>query len=179
MRNLMFVASAIGLLAPTAAVSAPDDPGAVLRAAAEQCLHANAPRVTAATQTLTEAVSFLVEDLCVQQISRASQYQVSVKTLATLQANPPKPRFTTSADHPTLGSYEQQQNADAERQAVLVKELKVDPETGELVTPPGFDSTVALRATTGWIFEVVFAQAEFKAVAAESVLAAKESATKR
>jgi hypothetical protein len=181
MRTLGFVAAVTALLAPATAPAATDDPGAVLKAAAEQCLRSNAVRVTPATQTLTEAVSFLVEDLCATEIARSVEYRTSMKMLAAMQANPPKPQFTTSAAHPTLGAFEEQQNANADEQARLVKQLRVDSASGELITPPGFDPTFALRATTmfGPIFSVAFAQADFKAIAAQAVLEAKEAAARR
>jgi len=178
MRGLGWVALAAALLGPGAARAAPDDPGAALRSAAEQCLASNAARVSASTQTLTEAVSFLVDDLCAEQITHVSQYRTNMKTIAALQANPPQPQFTASAERPVLGAFEDQQNASAARQTELIKQLKVDPATGELITPPGFDSTLSLRSMAGSIFQISITQSEFKASAAKAVLAAKEAAAK-
>ena len=178
MRALGFVTLATALLGPGAALAAPQDPGAALRLAAAQCLRSNAVRATAATQTLTEAVSFLVDDLCANEIARSNTYQTSMKTLEEMQADPPKPKFTISAAHPALSDFEQQQNADAEHQAVLVKQAKVNPTTGELETPGDLDLTLRTKAMIGPMFEAVQAMAEFKSIAATAVLDAKE-ATKR
>jgi hypothetical protein len=175
-RALGFVTVAAVLLGPCVARASPDDPAATLRGAAEQCLRSNAARATAASQTLTEAVTFLVDDLCASEISRSNTYQASVKTLEAMQADPPKPKYTISATHPVLSDFEQQQNADSEHQAALVKQAKVNPTTGELDTPGDLDMSLRTRAMLGPMFGTLQSTAAFKSMAAKAVLDAKEAA---
>ncbi len=88
---------------------------------AEVCLRSQAPRAARAETSVKLAVDLLLEDLCGGEVDRASLYARNIDTLA---------RFTPQS----------------ERAAAGLSGARVDPETGEMVNPPGGDVTGALAA---------------------------------
>jgi hypothetical protein len=177
-RALVFAILAVSSLAPLTA-RADDNPGAALRGAAERCIRANAPRVEPVAKTLPEAVTFLVESLCAGEISRADAYARNEKLLARWLASPPSPAFKAPATGKPLSPYQQAESDNAARQAELLKQVKIDPRTGELDTPPDFEMTPKLTmGIVGAVFDIAYQDADFKSIAGEAVLAAAQAAAK-
>jgi hypothetical protein len=128
-------------------VAIADPAGDALAAKAEECIKSAAPKVAANSQSLTDAVNFLTNDLCGAEVQHATTYAQSLRSFEQLKA--------TEAPSQIVG-------------------IKIDPETGELNTPPGFSmplnmNTVmlnAFRATSGPALQL-------RSFAAKLVLAAK------
>jgi hypothetical protein len=124
-----------------------DAAGDTLSSKAEECIRTAAPRVASSSQNLSDAVSFLVNDLCGIEVQHANAYAQSLRSLEQLKA--------TSATNQLAG-------------------VTIDQKTGELNTPPGFSAPLntttlmlnALRASGG-------ASPLYRSIAAKAVLAAK------
>ncbi len=86
-----------------------DAAGDALSSKAEDCIRSAAPRVAASSQSLTDAVNFLVGDLCGTEVQHANAYAQSIRALDQLKA--------TSATNQLAG-------------------ITINPATGELNTPP-------------------------------------------
>ena len=117
-----------------------------LAAKARDCITAAAPKVVARAHDLTDAVNFLVNDLCSVEIQHANTYVQSQRALEQLQA--------TTASNQLNG-------------------VTIDPATGELKTPPGFTmplntTSIMLNAVRGMVDQI----AEFRSTAARAVLSA-------
>ena len=124
------------------------DPTAdALSAKAEECIKAAAPRVAANSQGLTDAVNFLVNDLCGVEIQHANTYSQSTRALEQLKA------VTASAQ---------------------LAGVTIDPATGELNTPPGFAAPLNTTNIMLNALRPIAGQAgQFRSVAAKAVLAAR------
>jgi hypothetical protein len=137
-----------GLMAVGLGGAASADPtGDALSAKAQECITSAAPKVVARSRDLTDAVNFLVADLCSVEIQHANAYAQSKQELEQLQA--------TAASTQLAG-------------------VTIDPNTGELKTPPGFTAplnttTIMLNAVRG----VAGQSADYRAVAARAVLSAE------
>jgi hypothetical protein len=124
-----------------------DPTGDALSAKARACITSAAPDVAARSHELTDAVNFLINDLCSVEIQHANAYAHNKKVLEQLQA--------TAASSQLVG-------------------VSIDPATGELTTPPGFEpsmnaTTIMLNALRG----IADQTADYRSVAAKAVLAAK------
>ena len=138
-----------GVVAASLGGAAKADPaGDALTATAEACIRASATKVAANSQNLSEAVNFLVNDLCGVEIQHANAYAQSLRSLDQLKA--------TTASTQLAG-------------------VTIDPATGELNTPPGFSP--ALNATNALMMSALRVAggqpAQYRAMAAKAVLAAK------
>lgn len=132
---------------PVAAPAPAAPPQAPVVAHAEVCLRAEAPRAARAEASVKLAVDLLLEDLCGGEVDRASLYARNIDALA---------HFTPQS----------------ERAAAGLSGARVDPETGELVNPPGGDVTGALAAN-GLAAGDAGVPPQMRRFAAELVLAAK------
>lgn len=136
-----------GLMAVGLGGAASADPtGDALSAQARECITSAAPKVAARSRDLTDAVDFLVTDLCSVEIDHANTYARSKQTLDQLQA--------TAASTQLAG-------------------VTIDPTTGELNTPPGFSppfnpTTMMLSA-----MRVGAQSADYRSLAAKAVLSAE------
>jgi hypothetical protein len=136
-----------GLFAVGLGVTAHADPTEdALSSKARDCITSAAPRVVVRAHDLTDAVNFLVNDLCSVEIQHANTYVQSKRTLEQLQA-------TTAANQ--------------------LSGVAIDPTTGELKTPPGFTmpldtSTIMLKALRG----ITDQFADYRSTAARAVLSA-------
>ena len=124
-----------------------DPTGDALSAKARDCITAAAPKVAARSHELTDAVNFLVNDLCVVEIQHFNTYAQSKRTLEQLQA--------TAASAQLAG-------------------ITIDADTGELNTPPGFTpppytTTLMLNSLRA----VTSPSSQFRSLAAKAVLAAE------
>jgi hypothetical protein len=90
-------------------------------AAAEQCLRADADTAARAEQSTKLGVDLLLQDLCGPEVDAASLYIRNVDALA---------RF----------------NPMSERGRAGLSTGRVDPETGQIVAPPGVDVSTAIEA---------------------------------
>ena len=123
-----------------------DAAGDALSAKAEACIREAAPKVAASSQSLSDAVTFLVNDLCGIEVQHANAYAQSLRSLEQLKA--------TAATTQLAG-------------------ITIDQTSGELTTPPGFvvplnTTSLMLNAMRG-----VAGQApQYRAIAANTALAA-------
>ena len=118
---------------------------------AEACIRAGAPAVAQANHGLTDAVDFLVDDLCGVEVQRALSYATSERTLDSWKT----------------------QVASAQLAGV-----SIDADTGELKTPPGFSPPFNVSNAMLDVFKgLEHRSATFKATAAKAILAARASAT--
>jgi hypothetical protein len=142
-RVLIAVLFAVGAGGATSA----DPVGDALSTKAQECITSAAARVAARSHDLTDAVSFLVNDLCSVEIQHANAYAQSKRALEQLQA--------TTASTQLAG-------------------ITIDPTTGELKTPPGFTmplntTTIMLNAMRGIADQL----ADYRSTAARAVLSAE------
>jgi hypothetical protein len=137
-----------GLIATSlGGVAKADSTGDALSSRAEECIRSAAPKVAANSQNLSEAVNFLVSDLCGIEVQHANTYEQSLRALDQLKA--------TSASTQLAG-------------------ITINPATGELNTPPGFaaplnTTTLMLNALRGGAGQAP----RYRSFAAQAVLAAK------
>jgi hypothetical protein len=117
---------------------------------AEACIRAGAPAVAQANHGLTDAVDFLVDDLCGVEVQRALSYATSERTLDSWKT----------------------QVASAQLAGV-----SIDADTGELKTPPGFSPPFNTNAMLDAFKGLEHRSATFKATAAKAILAARASST--
>ena len=159
--------------APT---SSPDPAEQHLRDQALACIRTHAAEVERLDERLTDAVDFLLSDLCRIEVGNHDRY-VSTTTLIAQMHN------TLSVDYPSLMANGHVDVATLQAQAMQLmqkerdawKDAKVDPQTGALIGPPGVtgvssdededdSSTTSADATH---------TDSFRAAAAEAVLAAR------
>jgi hypothetical protein len=144
MRAILLSCAATVLLAHPALA---DPAGGGLSAKAEACIRSEAPVVSRMTATLTDAVNFLISDLCGVEVSRAENFEANSRTVSQLQATMPAPALAG---------------------------VSVDPNTGDLKYPPGFSppigSTSALLSMRSFT-----PRPKFAAIAARAVLTAKSA----
>lgn len=134
------------LAASTTGMAKADAAGDALSARAEDCIRAAAPKVAASSQSLSDAVTFLVSDLCGVEVQHANAYAQSLRSLEQLKA--------TAATTQLAG-------------------VTIDQTTGELRTPPGF--AAPLNTTTLMLNAVRAAGGQppqYRSIAAKAVLAA-------
>ena len=136
-----------GLIAVGLAGAANADPiGDALAAKAQDCIAAAAPKVAARSRDLTDAVNFLVIDLCGVEIQHANAYDQSKKELEQLQA--------TTASSQLAG-------------------ITIDPATGELKTPPGFEPPINVSSVMLNAMRAAGQSSDYRSIAARAVLSAE------
>lgn len=146
MRLVLLACSAAILFAHPALA---DPAGDALNASADQCIRSQAPAVSRVTPNPTDAVTFLVNDLCGVEIQRATNYETNARMLIDLRANLPPSAITG---------------------------VSLDPASGELHTPPGFSPPIGVTTSMlSGMRNLLTPQARFRAVAAHAVLAAKSA----
>jgi hypothetical protein len=124
-----------------------DAAGDALSAKAEQCIQTSAAKVAASAQSLSDAVNFLVNDLCGVEVQHANAHAQSLRSLEQLKA--------TTAPSQLAG-------------------ITIDPATGELITPPGFAAPLNTGALMLNAMRVATGQPpQYRSIAARAVLAAK------
>lgn len=134
---------------PTVQPAAPLVP---VLARAGECLRTEAPQAARAETSVKLAVDLLLEDLCGGVVERAALYTHNTEALA---------RFTPQS----------------ERAAAGLNGARVDPETGEIVSPPASDVAGALTASG--VNADLTPPAALRRYAAELVLAAKAPEPKK
>lgn len=143
-----------GIVAAGIVSSAKADPaGDALSAKADECIRAAAPKISSMSQSLTETVNFLVEDLCVEEIKHADAYAGNIRLLEGWRA--------TTAGTQLIG-------------------ITVDPTSGELKTPPGFApplNTSAMMLNT--LRASLAPLARYRSLAAKAVLTARAQSSQR
>ena len=146
-----------GAAALTLAQAALADPaGEGFERAADDCIRGNATRVAAQSASLSDAVSFLVDDLCAPDIRHAEAYQRNVELLGVLRTR------------------------EGSKDAAAAGGAALDPKTGDLTIPGDIKGNGAIPLMlANWLGERVgagAAQARFRAVAAQAVLDARRPA---
>jgi hypothetical protein len=129
--------------APAAAPQGPPEPPVLARA--EQCLRANVERVVREEPSPKLAADFLLGDVCSDEVDAASLYVRNISALAHFNPESERGRAGLSVPH-------------------------VDPETGEIISPPHVDVSAAVAADAagrGGAFQIA---ANLRKYAAELVL---------
>ena len=139
-------ALAVAVAAAAVGVAHADPAADGLSAKAEACIRAAAPEVSRLTPNPSEAVTFLVGDLCAVEIQRAEAYAGNARTLAELQASMPP---------------------------AAVANVSLDPVTGELKTPSGFAIPMGVTGSLLSSLRNQNPRARYAAFAARAVLAAR------
>jgi hypothetical protein len=162
-RIAFFAAAAV--LAAASAASA-DPVGEHLTKAAEDCIRAAAPSVVARSQGLSDAVTFLVDDLCAAEVRHAEAYERNQRVLAVMGpslAKRPAPAAPAAAGTP------------APPPPAAPPAPMVNPETGDIVAPDLKGNAALPLLIANWLGGSVGsgdAHARFRALAAQAVLAA-------
>ncbi len=137
--------------------------GESLAKAAETCIRGQAPRVVGQSQSLEDAVNFLVDGLCAADIRHFEAYDRSSRLLAAV-----KPQGK-GGDTPAGG---------AAKALAMLALVTIDPETGDLAAPAGANSIMSTPLTiANWFgggFASTAAHARFRTLAAQAVLEARE-----
>ncbi len=171
------------LTAALAAQAAAADPvGDHLMAAAETCIRSGAPKVAAQTQGLSDAVSFLIDDLCAPDIRHLEAYDRNSRLLAVIHADLPKPKAASAA-----GSGDQAAPASGPAGAMkslgMLQAILIDPDTGDLTVPAGAKPSLSAPLMfANWFsggYASSAAHARLRSIAAQAVLAARETAPRR
>jgi len=153
------------MLQAAAGPAAPDSVLERLKTKAEACIQANAAAVERNDPNLTDAATFLTDDLCANEVEVFGQYR---SNLAVLENTRNVERFMNadnSANTP-------QMKAMIKQQVAAYQSARIDPDTGEIVYPP--DSPMA--ASRGWtIVPASPAAPEFRELAARALLQARQS----
>jgi hypothetical protein len=125
-----------------------DPAGDALFAKAADCIRANAGEVAAKSRDLMDATQFLVNGVCVVEISHVDNYAANLRTLTGWQAK----------------------NSSSQLAGV-----SLDPITGDLVTPPGF--SLPFDAGSSYLTDLHHSSPStaLRAIAAHAVLDAKPS----
>jgi hypothetical protein len=174
MMRLLLVTILVGTAFAGAAIADPITDG--LAAKADACIKARAPEVVAKAASINDAVNFLVSDLCAVQIRNYSAYSANSRLVADWRATLNR---TATAIGPTssMDSFDRRQLEDAQRSREQLTKIAVDPGTGDLNAPAGFDPPLEGGATMSALLRNLNSDAGFRAVAAEAVLAAKHPAS--
>jgi hypothetical protein len=171
MRQLLMMAFVAASVAGAARADAIEDG---LTKKADACIHDQAARVTGLSQTLNEAVGFLIDDLCAVQIQHAETYASSARMLADWRAAPIRTSIPVGVGGRPLNDFEKRLVEDASRTSDQLAQVTINPETGELNAPPGFAAPLNPSSLLTSALRVGLSpHARFKAVAAEAVLAAR------
>jgi hypothetical protein len=177
MRLFLMMAIAAASFAGAARADAVEDG---LTKKADACIRDQAERVSSLSQSLNEAVTFLVDDLCAVQIQHADAYVSSSRMLADWRAAPVRPTIPVGASGRPLNDFEKRLIEDAARTSDELAQVTINPETGELSTPPGFAPPLNPSSMLTSALRLGLApHARYKALAAEAVIAARGSAGRR
>jgi hypothetical protein len=168
MRALLLGLGLAALAAP--AIAGVDANLVALHAKAEGCISSHAVEVDRASNSLTEAVDFLVNDLCAPEISAVQKYRQNTRTIATMKG-------FTAAGYADIYDGDAKLNAMLKKQQASLRttyeKASVDPNTGEIRFPEG-DEASALYALADTPVDST-APAEFRATAARAILEARHA----
>jgi hypothetical protein len=173
MKALFAGALAAMTVGSVADAAQPDAAADALRAKAEACLRANAADAVRYSTSLVDAVDFLTENLCAPPISHLLRYRENTARLALWRGA--FPLEDTAEDRESRQSRE----AMAKMRSSMAK-VVIDPETGEIVVPPGEKAPYLASVT----FSIAgtskqAAPPELRAIAAQAVLDAKRTFSAR
>jgi hypothetical protein len=146
-----------------------------LDGAAYKCIDENAARVELYEPKLNDAVAFVVDSLCVQEVTAATRYRVSTEQLR--QRRKALVDYQDDPDKTKAENLREREKAAQERLAV--EKATIDADTGELRLdePPATSGESMLAAASEIVFSGTFLAAagspEFRAHAARAVLAAR------
>jgi hypothetical protein len=175
--RIVILAAALGLIAGQASAAGDDAAEAHLRDLALTCIRSHAADVERVEPSLTDSVSFLLDDLCSRELIAHDLFVQNSKLLAEMRS--PQSPFAALADmddeNPTKAMRDQTRQQ-AERTRAAWKSASVDPTSGELnfadpdaATGSGITMlTIASTRTAGNDPEGIF-----RAAAADAVLAAR------
>ncbi len=175
MRLIIFVAAA----AVIAGAAHADPTGERLNKTAEACIRDGAPKVAAQAQGLTDAVSFLIDDLCAQDIRHAEAYARNWGLMSVVQASLPKPKAASAGGDKDAATPAPSMAA---RSIAQLAAVTIDPDTGDLIVPGTKSPLSAPLMLANWFaggFANSATHARFRAVAADAVLAVREAAPER
>lgn len=169
----LFCAIALGgVLSATSALSAPP-PAAeeALARKAESCVKERAPEVARYAKSMTEAVDFLVDDLCAVSIGHYRAYRQSAAWLQTMTANS-SALVDQDDSQPTGHDAVRKMRENFAKLQAQWQATTIDADTGEMVQPAG--------ANQGNMFAIGISEqfgggkdGRFRSVAAAAVLEAK------
>jgi hypothetical protein len=168
---------AVASLAMFGGVARAQEPSgdAHVRARVEACIDEHAPDVERATTSLTDAVGFLVQNLCAVEVHRLNHYHDSASKLAAAR------KAAVDAADDIEGT--KKEIAEAKAALATYREaldrISVDPETGDITIPPApphVDVGPASPFSPGDFFDPI--SPDLRAVAARAVLNARLARTK-
>ncbi|HWA63980.1 MAG TPA: hypothetical protein VG939_21590 [Caulobacteraceae bacterium] len=141
-----------------------------IAARAIECLRAHASEVAAATPTLTDAVDFLMTDLCAEEVGRYKSYLTNASWLRLTQSPTVGVAIVDSGDAPSTPS---SRRSAAQWQATMAA-ATIDPDTAEIRLPPGAKMSLPV---TNWSEALrQDNDAYLRAVAAKAILEARKAA---
>lgn len=172
--RLVVVGVAASFLGCQAFAAEPDAAEEHLKALALDCVRGHATQVDRVSESLTDAATFLVDDLCSPQIATYQRYVINLQLVAQMQAS--SNSLNDLEDMASASKPEQTKlRAAMDRQVAYWRAVKVDPATGDIEPPPsGLNgdaavNNIAILANRG----AGEPPAVFRGAAAEAVLAAR------
>jgi hypothetical protein len=177
MALLAALATLVALSAASPATAA-DEASLRLDAKAEACIRENAASVERSEQSLSGAASFLLDYICVNQISISERYRANKLLLYSMQHRGDETSGWTLLS-PGVGMTDAQKaiQADIDIQRAAYKDASVDPDTGEIVfansakSSKGFYSAVLIADQNEGVVDSV----RFRAFAGQAILEARQS----
>ena len=174
MRRTIIASLAASAIAATCQAAPLDATGQAMLGKAETCIKSQAPAAAAVSKSPNDAVSFILEGLCAVEVQRFETYQRNLATLAGWRATPVKPVIAVDPAHPSPLDKTMLDQA-AQTTSDLAK-VTIDPETGDMVMPPGFRAPMDTATMMNALYRGAEQRARFQAVAASAVLAAEQAA---
>ena len=159
--------SSIVMLQAAAAPAAPDAALERLRQRVGTCIQANAAVVERNDPNLADAATFLVEYVCANEVQVFERYRTNVGLLAGMR------NMQQFAGGDEDESTSPPMKALLAKQATMYQSAHVDPDSGQIVYPPG--STGPFNAGIDLLPDSVPAAPEFRVLAARTVLQARQS----
>ena len=173
--RLAGVIAGVGLCLAAGGAVAADDPALTrLTQRAQACIRAAAPQVERADASLSSGASFILNNVCAQEIAAHDRYVRGMQMLQMLRTN----AFQTDYDDQDAQSVDaaalkKMRDAQGQMRDAYAK-ATIDPETGEIVMPAGapvLGSAYAVFANTG--YSNTDTSPELRALAGRELLAAR------
>ena len=178
MRTWIILAAMLATATPATAADSVDAAAAALTAKVDKCFDAQAPDAVRYATSLTDAVSFLESDICASEVAVYQRYVANSAILKSWQSSGPLKLMgggsavVMGAASPTPADAE----AGAAKQQAALRQTRVDPNTGELLTPqdaPLPEMFEMMTRTMG--LESFGGLPDVRVSAAQAVIAAKRS----
>jgi hypothetical protein len=178
MRAVIGVVLVAVIATPATAADPSDAAGAALKAKAIACFEAHAVEVNRYAASLTDAVGFLQQYLCAQEVSNYERYSANSRILKSWQSHDPLKLMGggSAIEMHTAAATPEAAHDNSVNEAANLQRVSVDPQTGDLKIPADAPLPEMFEIMTRTGVEDFQAPASIRAEAAEAVLKARQRA---